>query len=230
MYLYYNMFLKNLGFEENIDYKVILYKDMETLFDEFYKNNCNMIFICNIFPNKKISNILNNMLLQEDIILLPFNLHDEELFLKKQPIVNIDYIDLNQLSSSYLPRKFGKYEYTKFRPMIKIPYIYKILLTNIYTDNDCTYRFIKFYYENYKSLNNNLDEKGYKIHNIGINNYKTTFLMYHKGVINFFREKGYITNNSNKNCKYLVGTSECTDGTLKANNLYYDSIEGDIIN
>ena len=47
---------------------------------------------------------------------------------------------------------------------------------------------------------------------------------------NFFREKGYITNNSNKNCKYLVGTSECTDGTLKANNLYYDSIEGDIIN
>ena len=226
LFIYYNTFLKNLGLEENVDYKVIIYDGMESLFDAFYQKICHVIMLCDIFPNNTIIKILNNSL-NSDIILLPFEIPNEKLFLKKQPIINIDYIDLNYLSNLYLPRKFGKYEYTKFRPTIKIPYIYKILLKNIYTDINCTYEFIKFYYENYKNLNNNIDEKGFKIYNILINNNKTIFLEYHKGVMNFFIEKGYITNNNNENCKYLVGTTKCTDKSLKENNLYYDLLVGE---
>jgi hypothetical protein len=37
-------------------------------------------------------------LLHEDVILLPFKIPDEDLFLKKQRIINIDYIDLNNLT------------------------------------------------------------------------------------------------------------------------------------
>jgi hypothetical protein len=177
-----------------------------------------MILICTVFPNNDIINILNNSL-NTDIILIPFDIPNETQFLKKQPIINIDYIDLNYLSDSYLPKKFGKYEYNRNRPSLKICYINKILLTNIYTDPKRTYEFIKFYYENYKVLNKNIEKKGYIIHNIRINNYKTSFLEYHKGVLNFFRDKGYITNNNNKNCIYLVGTTECTDNSLSANNL-----------
>lgn len=219
IFIYYNTFFKNLGFIENIDYKVIFYEDMQSLFYGLYNDKCNMIIMSTIFPNKNIENILNN-LPNNDIILLPFDVLNEELFLKKQPIINIDYIDLNYLSSSYLPKKFGKYEYTKNRPTIKICYINKILLTNIYTDPKRTYAFIKYYYENYRIINNNLDQKGYKIYNISINNYKTIFLEYHKGVLDFFKDKGYITNNNNQNCRYLIGTSQCTDNTLKNNNLY----------
>ena len=218
MYLYYNTFLKNLGFAENTDYKVKFYDNDTALLNGLNTDDCNIALICDIFPNNMILNILNN-LLNSDIILLPFDIPNEELFLKKQPIINIDYIDLNYLSSSYLPKKFGKYEYTKNRPTIKIPYINKILLTNIYTDPKRTYEFVRFYYENYRTLNNNLNEKGYKIYSIQINNYKTSFLDYHKGVMNFFYDKGYITNNNSENCKYLIGTSTCTDDTLKANNL-----------
>jgi TRAP-type uncharacterized transport system substrate-binding protein len=223
--IYYNIFFKNLGFIENTDYKVIFYEDINTLFNGLNNNECNMIILSTIFPNDDIKYILQNSL-NPDIILLPFDIPNEELFLKKQPIINIDYIDLNYLSKSYLPKKFGKYQYNRNRPTIKLCYLNKILLTNIYTSPKRTYEFIKFYYENYKILNNNIDKKGYKIYNININNYKTSFLEYHKGVLDFFRDKGYITNNNNNNCKYLIGTSECTDKTLKENNLYYDMIIG----
>jgi len=215
---YYNIFLKNIGLIENINYKIILYNDINTLFKELNNEKCNMIMICDVFPNNNIITILNN-LLNSDIILLPFELPNEKLFLKKQPSINIDYVDLNYLSNSYLPKKFGKYEFTKFRPMIKIPYIYKILITNIYTDPKVTYSFIKFYYENYKKINNNINQKGYKIDNIEINNFRIFFLKYHQGVLNFFKEKGYITNNNNENCKYLVGSNKCNNETLEANNL-----------
>ena len=105
-------------------------------------------------------------------------------------------------------------------------YINKILLTNIYSDPKITYEFINFYYENYKKLNNNLTEKGYKIYHINIDNNKISLLEHHRGVIKFFKDKGYITYSDNKNCNYLVGTSECTEESLKKNNLYYDEIIG----
>jgi len=216
--LYYNLFFRDLGFIENTDYIIKKYDNINKLFEGFVKSECNMIIINDIFPNNNIINFLDNIK-DEDIILLPFNIKNEDLFLKKQEIINIDYIDLNQLSSSYLPRKFGKNEYTKNKPTLKICYLNKILISNISTDPLYTYEYIKFYHENYKSINNNLKEIGYKIKNITISNYKTIYIDYHIGVLNFFRDKGYITNNKNINCKYLVNTIECTDKTLLDNNL-----------
>jgi len=215
---YYDIFFRDMGFIENTDYIIKKYDTLDNLFKGFINSECNMIIINDIFPNNDIMNFLDNVK-DEDIILLPFKMPDEDLFLKKQRIINIDYIDLNNLSSSYLPKKFNDNEYTKNKPTLKICYLYKILISNISTDPSYTYEFIKFYYNNYKAINNNLIESGYKIQNISINNYKTSYIDYHMGVLNFFRHKGYISNNENINCKYLAGTSECTDKSLLDNNL-----------
>ena len=94
---------------------------------------------------------------------------------------------------------------------------YKILITNTNTNNSYTYAFIKFFYENYKYLNTILN-KGNNIPNINLKN--IMLIDYHKGVLDFYTEKGYLTNNDNKNCYILAGTSKCNNETLLNNNIY----------
>jgi hypothetical protein len=171
-----------------------------------------------IFPNNDIKNFLDYNV-NEDILLLPFEIIKEKLFLKKNPSIFIDYIDLNLLSSSYLPKKFGQYEYNKNRPAFKIIYVHNILLCNTNTDKKYTYSIIKFFYENWKYLNLNVPSKGYKISGIGIENRNVGYLDYHEGVLEYFNDIGLITNIDNDNCKYLIGKMSCNEKNLKDNNL-----------
>ena len=97
-------------------------------------------------------------------------------------------------------------------------YTKKILLCNRNTNSKYTYSFIKFIYENYKALNNNNIDIGYKIESIGIDNYNIAYLEYHEGVQKYFNEISLITNTDNDNCKYLIGNMPCNDETLKNNN------------
>ena len=217
-FFYYQKFFKDLGYSENVDYKIKIYDNLYKLLDGFLNSECHMIIAMNIFPNADISNFLDNNT-NEDILFLPFDIQNETLFLKKNPIIIKETIDLNQLSTSYLPRKFGKFEYNKNRPDMKACYVQKILLTNNTTEEKYTYDFIKFYFENYKYINDNMKYKGYKIPGININNNKINYLDYHKGVLDFFYDKGYITNIDNDNCKYLVGKMTCNKKNLKNNNL-----------
>ena len=150
-----------------------------------------------------------------DLILLPFKIPNEALFLKKNYFINIETIDLNNISKSFLPKKFGNNEYTKFKPDIKICFTYKTMINNIHTKSEYTYDFIKFYYENYKYINNHL-EKGYKIDIMQIKSY----LEYHKGILDFYKDYGYITYENNDNCRYLAGVMKCNEENLKNNNFY----------
>lgn len=217
--LYYSKFLKDLGYKENVDYTIKKYKTFEELSSGFEKNEFQLIIIIDHFPNNNIKYFLDHFP-NNDTILLPFDIIKEELFLKKNSIVNIDYIDLNLLSHSFLPKKFGKYEYTVYRPNFKIAYIQKILLSNTETDEKYTYSLIKFFHENLKFINNNLSSTGYKINNIGIDNINTGYIDYHIGVLNYFNDKGFITNIDNDNCKYFVGKMECNEKNLKNNIIY----------
>lgn len=217
-FFYYQKFFKDLGYSENVDYKIKIYDNLYKLLDGFLNSECHMIIVMNIFPNADISNFLDNNT-NEDILFLPFDIQNETLFLKKNPIIIKETIDLNQLSTSYLPRKFGKFEYNKNRPDMKACYVQKILLTNNTTEEKYTYNFIKFYFENYKYINDNMKYKGYKIPSVNIDNNKINYLDYHKGVLDFFYDKGYITNIDNDNCKYLVGKMTCNKKNLKNNNL-----------
>jgi len=216
--LYYKKLLHDMNYEKE-DYTIIEYPDFDHLTRGFIKDECEFMIIKDIYPNKNIKDFLNNNS-GESIILLPFDLTKEKLFLKKNSEIFVDYIDLNEMSESYLPQKFGNFEYTEFRPTFKICYNHKILLTNTQTNPDHSYSIIKFLYENYKNINNNLTEKGYKISNIEIDNINLNCIDYHEGVLRYFNEMGLITNTNNENCKYLIGKMPCNNKTLKENNLY----------
>jgi hypothetical protein len=216
---YYKRFFKDMGYEKDIDYIPIFYNNIEELFNSFIKNECEIIFLIDIFPNNIINNFIEKYI-REDIILLPFDLLNEVEFFNKNKILNIDYIDLNYLSESYFPKKFGKNTYTQNLPTLKILCSYKILLSHISVDSVYTYSFIKFYTENINGINSNIKNIGYKLkeNNNDINHFIISD--YHLGVRDYYYEKGYFTNINNDNCKYLVGKMECNEKTLKNNNLF----------
>jgi len=216
--LYYNKFFSNLGYIDNTDYKVKFYDTIDDLFNGFSKNECQLIILADVFPSVDIIKNLNT-LLDPDIILLPFEVSKEELFLKQNPQVFVDYVDLNLLSASYLPQKFGNYEYSKNKPTLKMIYIHKILLTNKSTDPKYTYSVIKFFFENLNYINSTLIDNSYKVSKIEIDNVNIGYLDYHEGVLKYFYEVGLITNTDNDNCRYLYGKMACNNKNLDNNGL-----------
>ena len=57
----------------------------------------------------------------------------------------------------------------------------------------------------------------YQLTNIGPRVYISKYLKYHPTTMKNFEEYGFITNESNYNCKYLVDVKECTKKTLENN-------------
>jgi hypothetical protein len=213
-YFYCEKFMTDLGYKIGEDYKVIVFKKKEELFDALIKKECNLIIINDIFPNKDLTKILDDSI-GEFVILLPFDIFNEKLFLKKNNFLFTDNIDLNLLSRTYLPKTFGNYNYNMFKPDFKICYMYKILMSNSTTDDQLTYSFSKFIFENYKRINKNITEFGYKL-----NVYPTkNRLEYHAGSLKYMKEFGYTTNIDNPNCAFLIGVMECNEENLKKNNL-----------
>ena len=213
---YYNKFFNDLGFKENIDYKIKLYDTKDNLFNGFINEECNIILLFDNFPNDDIKNLIDNNS-QSRIILLPANILKEEVFLKKNSKIIIDYIDLNLLASSYLPKKINDFIYTVYKPDLKIFSFNTNLITNVNTDNIHVYSFINFFHSNYKFINNNLNDKSFLLQSIKLDN-NTIYIDYHQGAINFFKKYGYISTINNENCKYFVGIMECNDKNLRDNN------------
>ena len=220
-FTYYKKFLKDIGYTEGTDYTIMYYETYDDLFKGFLKDECKLILIYDIYPCNYIADFLDNNN-GEDIILIPFHLskRKDELFLKENPIIKKDYVDLNYLSDTYLPRKFGKMEFTKNRPICLLAYSHKIMITNVNTDKKYIYSFIKFLYENIKYINKTVIEKGYKLDYIGIDDSNIGYLNHHEGALRFFYDIGLITYSDNDNCKYLIGREECNEKTLN-NNIFY---------
>jgi len=216
MFFYYKILLKTLSLKENQDYHPVFYKNQKELFSAFVKDECNLIIFFDTFPSKSLSNLIDTNV-GEQIILLPFKINNEDVFLKKNYFIQSDYIDLNKLSKSYLPKKFSDFTYTKFRPFFKCCYIKKILLTNNDANEKYVYNLIKFLYETYRELN--IDHEEYKIDSIDIDTKTTQIIHYHPSVLKYFKEKGYITFNDNPNCGILTGKMECNNKNLANNNL-----------
>jgi TRAP-type uncharacterized transport system substrate-binding protein len=212
--LYYKKFLFDLGYSEGENY-IIVYKDsIKDLLNSLNDGTVNMIILYQIYPQKDISYLLNEIS-NPEIILLPFEPNNEDLFLKKNFFLKVESVDLNYLSPSYLPRKFGNSEYLKFRPSMKMCYTYIHILSSINTPEEFNYDFVKFYYENFKYINTTFED-GYKINLIQ----EKDHIPYHQGVLKYFKDYGYISNIDNDNCRFLIGRMECNEKTLKDNNLW----------
>lgn len=165
-------------------------------------------------PNKAITKLLNENA-QKSIIILPFDIVNKDLFLKRnlELYVKNDY-DLNMISSLYLPVKFENHEYTTYRPMIKLCYYNRTLLSNTKTSIDLVYSIMNLYNINYKYLNKESDIDLYpiKIYNV------PSFMDYHRGVIKYLYDVGFLSNIDNPNCQYLVGKKACNYENIKNNN------------
>lgn len=218
---YYYKFLKDLGYEKDIDYHIKIYYNMNELFEALFKGEVQLTMFRTIYPQIDIKNILDNKIGQ-GIILLPFDIDINDVFFQKNNnTLFIDSVDLNNISSSYLPIKFGKNTFTTFKPDMNLCGGYKIMLSNIETDQKYTYNFIEFFYNNYKNINSILKNKGNLLPSFKSYSNRSTLINYHVGVKKFLENYGFVTTIDNPNCKYLVGVMPCTEETLKANNLFY---------
>lgn len=220
---FYIKFLKDLGYENNIDYHIKVYDTIDDLFNGLFKGDIHIILIRTIYPQDDISRILDNKM-NEGIILLPFDLDKDNVFFQKtKSVLFLDSIDLNFVSASYLPIKFGNNQYTNFKPDMNLCAGYKIMLTNVQTAKEYTFNFIEYLYKNYKYLNSIVQHKGNIIPPVYDYYGSSTLIDYHKGVEDFLYKYGFFTNEDNPNCKFLVGVMPCTHETLKNNNLLYSS-------
>ena len=77
------------------------------------------MLITDTFPSDNISNFIDNNV-GNNIILLPFSTVKEDIFFNNFKQINLDNIDLNKLSDSYLPVKFNKIEYNTYKPDFRI--------------------------------------------------------------------------------------------------------------
>ena len=215
----YESFFKNLDYKIGTDFKVKFYKNTQEMFNDFRDEKIEMIFTSDTFPNKVLYQFLNHNTMS-DVILLPFTIRNESFFLKKLPYLSVDYIDLNLLSKSYLPKRFNNNEYSRFKPNLKILKFTNIFLTKDDVKSSITYNFIKFLFENKKIINKFLVYEGTQFKSIDVDNRFLNLIGFHNGVLEYFNEKGYITNEDNYDCKYLVGVKACNEKNL-ANNIFY---------
>jgi hypothetical protein len=218
IYFYINKFLKDMKYnEEDID--ILVYKNIDDLYNAFKNDEIKIIFYIDHLPNDKINELIN-FNFERDIILLPFKIKPklEEEFLIKNSFFTKDIFNLNVITPAYLPKKFDEYYYLIYRPDFSILSLHYYLITNNKISDTNINNISNLLLNNIKRINLILTDK-YKITKIGPRINISKYLKYHPTTMKNFEKYGYITNESNPNCKYLVGVKECTKKTLENNGL-----------
>tara|TARA_B100001173_G_scaffold309633_1_gene322420 strand:+ start:206 stop:1417 length:1212 start_codon:yes stop_codon:yes gene_type:complete len=216
IFYYYKKLLTDLNLDYT-DYKIKVYSSEKSLIENFYNNNVNMIMYFSNLPNNNIDKMINYNF-EKDIIFIPFNLPKKlfNLFNIKNSFLTYDYFDLNKISESYLPKKFGKYEFVKFRPIMKFLTLDQIMITNNVLDNTVVYDIANFFVRYTKSLNNSLPEN-VKIPDFKVNTELIKYMNYHPSIVKLFGDFGFQTFEDNENCVYFVGKKKCTKKVLEDN-------------
>ena len=218
IYFYINKFLKDMKYNEE-DIEILVYKNIDDLYDAFRKDKIKIIFLIDHLPNDKLNELIN-FNFERDIILLPFKIKPklEEEFLIKNTFFTKDIFNLNVITPAYLPKKFDEYYYLIYRPDFSILSMHYYLITNNKISDTNINNITDLLLNNIKSINVILTDK-YKITKIGPRININKYLKYHPTTLKNFKKYGYITNESNPNCKFLVGVKECTKTTLENNGL-----------
>ena len=216
IYFYINKFLNDLKYNKD-DIDIIVYKSLDDLYDAFKKDKIKVIIYIDSLPNDNLNELIN-FNFERDIILLPFVISPrlEEEFLIKNSFLIKDSFNLNSITAAYLPKKFYNYYYFIDRPDFPILSLQDYLITNNKISDDNINNITNLFLKNVKSINNMLNNK-YQLTKIGPRINISNYLRYHPTTMKNFEQYGYITNESNHNCKYLVGVKECNKKTLENN-------------
>jgi hypothetical protein len=184
----------------------------------FYNDEVDIIFYQGYATDLSLNKFITENQ-EEEIYILPFKLPNEDVFFNSNFQYYSSYYDLNKISSVYLPKTFDGHTYSRNNPSIKLLCFDEYLITNPRVNNDIIYEVIKTFYESINLLNSFPELKDNPISSVGIERDTNMPILYHNGAYKFYKERGFITDNPNPNCRYLVGRMECTEQTLADNNL-----------
>ena len=215
IYFYYNKIFNDL----NIDYNknnIIIYNEIDKMYDDLLNNKIEMIMYFSELPNDKLNDLLNIDFMNE-LIILPFDLNNKKknIFFIKNDFSKINYFDLNKITQSYLPKKFGNNHYFNFNPFIKLLSIKEFLICNNKINNNLIEDIFNFIIKYRKKF----DNTPFQIDKIEPSYELIKYIPYHPIILKVFREYGYITNVDSKNCKFFIGKKECTNELLENNGL-----------
>ena len=221
MYFYIHKFLKDLNYNKG-DMVLIVYNTIEELHTGLKNDEIQVSIYGLSLPSSRLNNFINYDF-ERDIVIIPFQLQPklQENFLAKNSFFNLDTYDLNKISSNYLPKKFGNYYYFTYRPDMPILSYHHYLITNNKINEETIQNITTLFLENIKMINHILPEQ-FKIEHIGPRPNITRYLQYHHTTIKLFEKYGYISNNDNPNCQYLVGVENCNKKTLQNNGFLID--------
>lgn len=218
--------LNTLQYKENVDFEYFEYKTHLSLLIAFQQDDVDLIFYNGYAYDSLLKEFLTSMVADE-IYILPFDIPNRDVFFQSNFQYYLANYDLNHTSSNYLPKRFDEKTWTRYKPNISLLAYDEYLVTNPKVPNNVVYETIKTCYDAIDLLNSYPELQDNPISKVGIERDTNMPILYHNGAYQFYKERGFITNESNPNCRYLVGRMECTEQTLKDNNLWLEGPVGE---
>jgi len=203
-----------------INYKPY-YSSLRLMLQQLYNGKIDAILLTDTYPSNIMNFIFTNF----------YNIH----LISLGNVYNLDFyytkttLDLNKLPSLYLPQPSYREKHVDFLRASLFSNVNRLSVKYLfYYSQFTTYKFINYLITN-TSMN---EELCYMITKHIFNNEKllkkstNAYLLlpieFSPGAKKYYIEKGYMSNNSHRNCIYMYGKQKCTDQSLKNNLLYYD--------
>lgn len=218
IYYYYEKLFNDLNIQLNNE-NIIIYDNVKDLYNGLKEDKVKIILYFSEMPNNELNEFIDYDF-NNEMIILPFELNNKmnNLFFLKNDFSSIEYFDLNKITDSYLPKKFGDYYYFMYKPNIKLLTLKEILVCNKNIDHSLVKDIFDFTLNYRKSFNNT----SYQINKIEPSMSLIKYIPYHPVILERFRHFGYITNEISDKCKYFIGVKECTKEVLENNGMYDD--------
>ena len=205
--------------KNNVDYKIKYFNSNIDILNKLINDEIDIAIITNIFPDKNLTSIFNNNFV-DPLTLIPLENFNLDLFLKKEPLLQTDYIDLNEISDLFLPTYINDNYYQQFKPNFRTITCYFNLYTNDKTDEKLVSKMIDLLFTYKNVINEKLGQQTININKF--TDFYSNNTLLSNSTTKFLKEKGLINQIDNPNCKYLIGKMPCTIKNLKKNNLLFN--------
>jgi TRAP-type uncharacterized transport system substrate-binding protein len=186
---------------KNNSVQIILVDTIDDLIQKFSERKFDSIYLSTSHPNIKLINLSLQMKLYfiftEGINVSKFKFNFPWCFKQK---VQLKYYNT----------------YPSNTPLINSYATRVILCTNNNTDENKIYNLVKAIFNNINYFQFETPFLNDLLPNFMI--FLLPMIKYHKGALKYFKDLGYITNNSNPFCALFAGTGKCTENKLKKNN------------
>ena len=100
-----NKLFKFNDLKKNIDYKLNYFNNNINILDKLVNDKIKIGVITNQFPDINLSKIFNDNI-EDPLTFIPLDNFNLDLFIKKEPLIEVKNIDLNKVSDTFLPNLY----------------------------------------------------------------------------------------------------------------------------